>query len=188
MKGTRVAGQHADSAAGYCPSKTLSYSENIMIHLHIFSSQPYAHSRRHEPAEVHTDTHTHSHIKNTPHMTEKSEQPWRDVRRAKMLVGAQSNKNSICTVIRSSSVHRGGSLINMAVNPKRTNPWRFSSFALLSLFSSQPCALKPFVIPKQNDKCFSLNVQYHFQCCWRVRMVEIRKDSQRARNSLKSTG
>lgn len=38
MKGPHVAGQHADSAAGYWASKTLPWSENIMIHLHIFNS------------------------------------------------------------------------------------------------------------------------------------------------------
>lgn len=48
MKGSRVAGQHADSAAGYCPSKPLSYSENILIHLHIFSPQLNTHSHMHQ--------------------------------------------------------------------------------------------------------------------------------------------
>lgn len=36
--GCWVDGQLADSAAGYCPSKKLSCSENIVIHLLIFSS------------------------------------------------------------------------------------------------------------------------------------------------------
>ena len=52
MKGARVAGQHADSAAGYCASKTLSYSKNIMIHLHTFSPQPNAHSHKHKPVDI----------------------------------------------------------------------------------------------------------------------------------------
>lgn len=54
MKGPDV---HADSAAGYCPSKTFFYSENIMIQLHIFSSQLCC-----------TRTHTHPPTsKHTPH-------------------------------------------------------------------------------------------------------------------------
>lgn len=36
MKGHHMVGQCADSAAGYCPSKILWGSKNIMIHLHIF--------------------------------------------------------------------------------------------------------------------------------------------------------
>lgn len=108
MKGPRVAGQHADSAAGYCPSKTLSYSENIMIHLHIFSSRPYSHSHRHKP--VGTQKYTHTHIHTFPHQKHTSrvsknprEESWRAVRHARMLVGAQSNKNAICT---SSTAHQ----------------------------------------------------------------------------------
>lgn len=62
MKAPHVAGQHADSAAGYCASKTLSYSENIMIHLHIFNSRPYSHTHACRGA----------HIKKTAHMSEKS--------------------------------------------------------------------------------------------------------------------
>lgn len=42
MKGTRAARQHADSAAGYCLSNTLCYSENIVIHLCTFSVQARA--------------------------------------------------------------------------------------------------------------------------------------------------
>lgn len=63
MQGARVAGQRADSAAGYCLSKTLSESENIVIHLHIFSS----HRRKHNGTDtnlyrqVRIHTHT-SHI------------------------------------------------------------------------------------------------------------------------------
>lgn len=37
MKGTRTARHHADSAAGYCLSNTLCYSENIVIHLRTLS-------------------------------------------------------------------------------------------------------------------------------------------------------
>lgn len=42
MKGTRAAQQHADSAAGYCLSNTLCYSENIVIHLCTSSVQARA--------------------------------------------------------------------------------------------------------------------------------------------------
>lgn len=116
MKGPHMAGQHADSAAGYCASKTLSYSENIMIHLHIFNSRPYSHTHASRGA----------HIKKT-HLTclrSQRQEPWRAVRSAKMLVGAQSNTNNICT----SSTARGGLLINAAANLKPTNPRRFPSF------------------------------------------------------------
>lgn len=39
MKSTGVVRLHADSAAGYCLSNALCYSENIVIHLHAFSPQ-----------------------------------------------------------------------------------------------------------------------------------------------------
>lgn len=45
MKSTGVVRQHADSAAGYCLSNTLCYSENIVIHLHAFSPQACMHAR-----------------------------------------------------------------------------------------------------------------------------------------------
>lgn len=45
MKSTHTARQHADSAAGYCLSNTLCYSENIMIHLCTFSLQSRVHKR-----------------------------------------------------------------------------------------------------------------------------------------------
>lgn len=44
MKSTRAVRQHADSAAGYCLSNLLCYSENIVIHLHAFSQQACTHS------------------------------------------------------------------------------------------------------------------------------------------------
>lgn len=52
MKGTLVVGQRADSAAGYCPSNTLRCRENIVIHLHLFSSQPGKHSHKHKLVET----------------------------------------------------------------------------------------------------------------------------------------
>lgn len=45
LKSTRVVRQHADSAAGYCLSNTLCYSENIVIHLHAFSPQACTHAQ-----------------------------------------------------------------------------------------------------------------------------------------------
>lgn len=96
MKGTLVAGQRADSAAGYCPSKTLSYSENIMIHLYIFSSQPYTHSHHTQTcAHIDTRTPTHTHTHSHP----RCQMFWN------ISVGAQSNKkkNVICT---SSAAHQ----------------------------------------------------------------------------------
>lgn len=89
MKAPHVAGQHADSAAGYCASKTLSYSENIMIHLHIFNS--------------HTHACSGAHIKKT-HLTclrSQREERWRAVKCAKMLVGAQNNKKQYLHIINS---------------------------------------------------------------------------------------
>lgn len=57
MKGTLVVGQRADSAAGYCPSNTLRRRENIVIHLHLFSSQPGKHSHKHKLVETQKCTH-----------------------------------------------------------------------------------------------------------------------------------
>lgn len=45
MKSARVVWQHAVSAAGYCLSNMLCYSENIVIHLHAFSPQACMHAR-----------------------------------------------------------------------------------------------------------------------------------------------
>lgn len=44
MKSTRVVRQHVDSAAGYCLSNMLCYSENIVIHLHTFGPQACTHA------------------------------------------------------------------------------------------------------------------------------------------------
>lgn len=144
MKGPHMAGQHADSAAGYCASKTLSYSENIMIHLHIFNSRPYSHTHASRGA----------HIKKT-HLTclrSQRQEPWRAVRSAKMLVGAQSNTNNICT----SSTARGGLLINAAANLKPTNPRRFPSFLSSARWRFTS------IMPKEIHKCFSLPLSTTF--------------------------
>lgn len=143
MKGPHVAGQHADSAAGYCGSKTLSYSENIMIHLHIFNSRPVL-------------THMHAcrdaHIKNTPHTAEKSQRGASEELSDVLKCWWALQKNNICT----SSTARGGLLINMATNMKRTNPWWFPSF----LSSSQWCITS--LIHKEIHKCFSLPLSTTF--------------------------
>lgn len=124
MKGTRVAGQRADSAAGYCPSKTLSYSENIMIHLYIFSSQPYTHSHTQTCAHIDTRTPTHTHTHSHPHCQMSEISVW----------GLKAIKKRYLHIIGGPSAHRESCRINIVVHVKSANPWRFPSF-LWSAFS-----------------------------------------------------
>lgn len=122
-------------------------------------------------------THTHMPVgartskKQLTCLRSQREEPWRAVKCAKMLVGAQNNKNNICT----SSTARGGLLINAAANLKLTNPQRFPSFL---------GSLKFYLCSAQRNP---ENVSHYHSVPLSVLLVEIRKDSQWACKSLKCT-